>query len=610
MSTKHFFPDTAGVVALGLESVVARNNHLALDTTNKVVWSKTYSPSKVSVISGGGAGHEPSWSGFVGEGMLSASISGEVFASPSAKQIMAAIEKVPSERGIILCITNYTGDNLHFGLAREKAAGMGHKIAILRMTDDVALGRKQTENLGPRGLAGNSFVLKLCGAAAEEGYEFDDCMKIGTAVNANCSTVASSVDYCHIPGREHHRAIPEDHYAIGVGIHNEPGLYEKSPIPSADDLVKEMLNYCLNANDPDRAFVSFQPSDQVVLLVNNMGGVSNLELEALATITRKRLEQDWQMKPIRIFTQCFETSLNAPGWSISLLNVSGISKDAGFPVNTLLQLLDQETAAQAWPRNGFRDIEESRKRTVAGGQQQQSTSGEKDPSFDQATLEPAIRRACNSAISAEPQITKWDNQMGDGDCGEAVVGMCNGILQKFDAGVGKNNTLFKVMDEISEAIEETGGTLSAIISIIVASFTTNLRQAFAADPEAFTMDAKAAGRAASAALRNLMGYTSAKQGGRTVMDTLIPFCETFEQTADLAQAVEAAQKGADSTSGMKAKFGRGKSDLYSAFGRSHVNDFSTATYVGDQTAVPDNPPDPGAMAAAIFLKGLLEGPRS
>jgi dihydroxyacetone kinase len=157
MSTKHFFHSTEGVVVLGLESLVARNSHLALDAANKVVYSKTHSPSKVTVISGGGSGHEPAWSGYVGDGMLAAAVNGEVFASPSTKQVMAAIRHTPSDVGVILCITNYTGDNLHFGLAKEKALGMGKKVEILRMTDDVALGRQQTSNLGRRGLAGNMF---------------------------------------------------------------------------------------------------------------------------------------------------------------------------------------------------------------------------------------------------------------------------------------------------------------------------------------------------------------------------------------------------------------------------------------------------------------------
>jgi dihydroxyacetone kinase len=102
----------------------------------------------------------------VGDGMLAAAVNGEEFASPSTKQVMAAIKHAPSDVGVILCITNYTGDNLHFGLAKEKAMGMGKKVAILRMTDDVALGRQQTLNLGRRGLAGNMF-----GEPTERAYD-------------------------------------------------------------------------------------------------------------------------------------------------------------------------------------------------------------------------------------------------------------------------------------------------------------------------------------------------------------------------------------------------------------------------------------------------------
>ena len=156
MTTKHFFPNTSNLVLLGLQSLVSRNPHLQLDAANRVVHT-TQDPQKVAIISGGGAGHEPAWSGYVGNGLLSASVSGEIFASPSTKQIMAAVDKVRSHRGVILCITNYTGDNLHFGLAREKSAGSGVKVGLLRMTDDVGLGRRRTEKLGRRGLAGNMF---------------------------------------------------------------------------------------------------------------------------------------------------------------------------------------------------------------------------------------------------------------------------------------------------------------------------------------------------------------------------------------------------------------------------------------------------------------------
>ncbi|KAK0254776.1 hypothetical protein LTR91_025932 [Friedmanniomyces endolithicus] len=590
MSTKHFFPSTEGVVVLGLESLVARNKHLALDAPNKVIYSKTHHPSKVTVISGGGSGHEPAWSGYVGDGMLAAAVNGEVFASPSTKQVMAAISHVPSDAGIILCITNYTGDNLHFGLAREKAAGMGHHVAILRMTDDVALGRKQTENTGRRGLAANMYVLKLCGSAAEDGYDFEKCMKIGEAVNANAVTVGSSLDHCHIPGREHHRSVPDDTYVLGMGIHNEPGLHEKAPMPSVEEIVSDMLKYCLDPADKDRAFVEFNPDDVVCLLINNFGGISNFELEALTTVTRKVLEKDWKITPSRIHVSCFETSLNAPGWSISLLNVSGIERQTNTSIHTLLHLLDRDTKAPAWPRNGYKESQLPKKQAQTSSNNTTETTTEKSPKVDPTTIESALRAACTAAIKAEPDITKWDVQMGDGDCGEAVEGMCKGVLAKLDAGLCKSGALFPILDEVEAAVEEIGGTLGAIISIILASYTSQLRLAVAKEGPGLEVDVKRSGQAAGQALKNLMGYTSARQGGRTVMDALIPFCEGLEGEADLGRAVEAAEKGAESTRGMKATFGR-------------------AAYVGEQGAETqqDAPPDPGAMAAAIFLRGFLDG---
>ncbi|KAL1632422.1 hypothetical protein SLS56_003664 [Neofusicoccum ribis] len=290
MSTKHFFPDTNGVVVRALNSIVARNPHLEHDEANRVVFSKTHPPSKVTIISGGGSGHEPAWAGYVGDGMLTASVAGEVFASPSTKQVMAAIRNVPSDAGVILCITNYTGDRLHFGLAREKAHATGQKIAQIPLTDDVALGRKKSELLGRRGLAGN-------------------------------------------------------------------GLRKISPMPSPQDLIKEMLLYVLDPNDSDRAFVKFDPKDEIALLINNFGGLSNLELEALTQIALEQLELDWKIKPCRIYSGMFETSLNGPGFSLTLGNLSNVANAVNRPVSELLRLLDTPTSAPAWPRSGYGSVE-------------------------------------------------------------------------------------------------------------------------------------------------------------------------------------------------------------------------------------------------------------
>lgn len=155
MSRKHFFSSPEGVVVHALTSLVSRNKHMALDVKERVVYNTAHKPSQVTIISGGGSGHEPAWSGYVGDGMLSAAICGDIFASPSTKQIMSGIRNVPSDEGIILCITNYTGDMLHFGLAREKGQALGYKVDVVCMAEDAALGRAKSGKVGRRGLAGN-----------------------------------------------------------------------------------------------------------------------------------------------------------------------------------------------------------------------------------------------------------------------------------------------------------------------------------------------------------------------------------------------------------------------------------------------------------------------
>lgn len=167
MSTRHYFPSTAAntLVPRALRALTTANPHLSLDEPHRVVSNKHHDPSNVSIIGGGGSGHEPAWSGYVGDGLLSAAACGDIFASPSASQVLAAMEAAPSEQGTILLITNYTGDRLHFGLAAEKAranaASSGQhgngKIAIVAATDDVSIGRSKCAKVGRRGLPGHIF---------------------------------------------------------------------------------------------------------------------------------------------------------------------------------------------------------------------------------------------------------------------------------------------------------------------------------------------------------------------------------------------------------------------------------------------------------------------
>ncbi|KAL2844143.1 Dak1 domain-containing protein [Aspergillus pseudoustus] len=589
MSDKHFFNDPTGLVERALRSYVTRTPHLQLDEPHRVVSSKTHTPDKVAIISGGGSGHEPAWTGYVGDGMLSASVAGGIFASPSTKQVMAAINSVPSDAGTILCITNYTGDRLHFGLAREKVNASGRKIAQIAMSDDVSLPQSKVQNLGRRGLAGHVIILKLLGAASQLGWGFEECLQLGEETNANIASIGTSLDLCHVMGRAPDDRVAQDACVLGMGVHNEPGLRTISPVPPPSELINTMLGYVLDPYDPERNFVTFNPGDDVCLLVNNLGGLSTLEIEGLTQVILEELANGYGMKPSRIYVGPFETSLNGPGFSLSLCNLSAISKATRRPLDTIKDLLDAPTAAVAWPRSSYSTRAQPK---AADVQREQESSGNGIVFIQDITnsppapssLLPALKAACNAAIAAEPDITRFDMMMGDGDCGEAVKEACQALLTRFESAPFTQDPLplYPALDAINETLEDIGGSLFAILSILSTAFVAGLN-----NTEDVT--AAAVGKAAGSAIKSLLRYTGARVGDRTCMDVLIPLCEALESGAGLGTTVHVAEEAAASTANMKPKFGR-------------------ATYVGEQQGGPgDMPSDPGAYAVAKWLAGFSEG---
>lgn len=361
-------------------------------------------------------------------------------------------------------------------------------------------------------------------------------------------------------------------------------------MPSAEDIVNEMLKYLLDPNDSDRAFVEFKPEDEVVLLANNFGGLSHLEFDALVNITLILLKRDWKIVPSRIYAGILETSLNGQGFSITLGNMSGMAKSMGVSDAEVIELLDHPTNAPAWPKNNFVPVQISKEtealREKAHAAAANTDHANKGPATP-ASLIPALQKACNAGLKAEPTITQYDLQMGDGDCGEAVAGVCKSILSNINSLGSNPPPLIPLLESIGENVEDVGGSLGAILSILATAFTNALADATikASQP----LDISTLSDSALKALENLKNYTSAREGDRTVMDVLIPFINALAETKDLEQAVKVAQQKADDTKNMKAKFGR-------------------ATYVGDDMGAERSQiPDPGAYAAGVWLAGLAEG---
>ena len=265
---------------------------------------------RVAVISGGGAGHEPAHASYTGLGMLSASVCGEIFASPSASQVLTAIRlgtmrqtsagtdgdisRADTKHGpgddpldpldALLIVNNYTGDRLNFGLAAERARSIGIRLATVVVADDVSLLSRPTL-VGPRGLAGNIIVCKILGAAAARGLELEKLKKLGDAVVGSLRSVGASLEHCHVPGRTkadfQKNMIEETEYELGMGLHNEPGVRRMS-LEGGEVMVNQMLELLVNtpAAETDKDTTKLSRC-VTVLFVNNLGGMSQLEMGAV-----------------------------------------------------------------------------------------------------------------------------------------------------------------------------------------------------------------------------------------------------------------------------------------------------------------------------------------
>jgi dihydroxyacetone kinase len=352
---KHFLSDPSQIVSSSLRSLPLTNPSLLLDEINKIIYrdpALITSERQVAVVSGGGSGHEPGYSAFVGQGLLTACICGTIFASPSADQIRKCLlKRLPATTADILVIVmNYTGDVLNFGVAIEKARAMGINVIMLVVGDDVGVGRVKSGKVGRRGLSGTALVVKVCGALAEMGGDLEECARVGQLVTENLVSLGASLSRVHVPGRPLTEASEEDErlgpgwIEIGMGIHNEPGCEKvEAHLPR---VVEIMLAQLLDPGDTDRAYVSFEQSSQMVLLVNNFGGVSNLELGAIVTEVTIQLQKKYDLDPCRIYAGTLVGSLNGPGFSLSLLKL----QDTGLgPGKTILDLLDAPAETTGWP---------------------------------------------------------------------------------------------------------------------------------------------------------------------------------------------------------------------------------------------------------------------
>ena len=378
---KKLINDPHRVVEEMVEGLVAIYPGLArLDGYNVLVRTdfRDVRDRQVAVISGGGSGHEPAHAGFVGPGMLSAAVAGQVFTSPSPDSVFAAISAVAGAPGALLVVKNYTGDRLNFGLAAEMARSRGIPVETIIVADDTALAATE-EHAGARGIAGTILVHKVAGAAAAEGRPLAEVAALAEGAAQSLSSMGVSLSSGIVPAvGKPSFTLPENEVELGLGIHGEPGV-RRVALRSADHIVDELLDPILLAHRS-------QAAGPVALLINNLGSTTLMELaiiarHAISTLSARGFAVE------RVYTGTFMSSLEMAGVSLSVLLLN----------NERLRLLDAYTAAPAWPNASSQHRTPISERIIATLEPPAPLSAQPRQTLFAKAADHAIEAACSRA---------------------------------------------------------------------------------------------------------------------------------------------------------------------------------------------------------------------
>jgi dihydroxyacetone kinase len=294
-----------------LRGLVTAHPKLKLDDRYRIVYRES-DDSRVTLISGGGSGHEPSHAGFVGEGLLTAAVCGDVFASPSTMQVYQAIQKTESPKGTLLIIKNYSGDRMNFDAAAELAEDDDISVEKVFVNDDIAV-EDSLYTVGRRGVAGTLFIHKIAGAAAAAGMELPEVKRLAEKAVAHVKSIGIALTSCTVPAKGSPTfALAEDEVEFGVGIHGEPGV-ERQKLRSSKELAGDM-------SERLTAELHLKDGDEVAVMLNGFGATPLMELYCQYA----DLSEILNSKGIRIhrsFVGNFMTALDMAGFSTTLLKL-------------------------------------------------------------------------------------------------------------------------------------------------------------------------------------------------------------------------------------------------------------------------------------------------
>ena len=476
----------------------------------KVIVRANWDRSKVAVISGGGSGHEPAHTGFVGRGALTAAVCGDIFASPTVHAVYSAIIAVTGAAGCLLIVKNYAGDRLNFGLAVERARAEGLKVEMVIVADDIAL----DNHASPRGIAGTLFVHKVAGACAEAGASLEEVATQASRVAKDVKSLGIATTVCSIPGQPPHARLNPGQAELGLGIHGEPGI-ERIELPSAGKVASLMADRLARATAPG----------PVALLINNLGGTPDLEMgvfchSLLETALGARAK--YVVGPARMMT-----ALDMKGVSVSVLPID----------DSLVAALEADCGAPAWPR-----INKVLRPQVVPARRGETSAAV--PRSEEPQARKLLTAVCAEMVKHETALNALDARVGDGDTGTTFAVAARTVLSAIDTLPLADHS--KLCAAIGGHLSRVmGGTSGVLLSIFAAAAGR----------------AVASGASWPAALREgvkqMQFYGGARPGDRTMLDALMPAVEALERGASLNEAARAARAGAEATAAMTtARAGR------------------------------------------------------
>jgi dihydroxyacetone kinase len=521
---------------------------------------------KVAVVIGGGSGHYPAFAGYVGPGLADAAVAGDIFASPSTRAVARIARLADRGGGVLLGFGNYAGDVLNFGAATRRLIGEGIDARILAVTDDVASAPAATPALR-RGVAGDIFVFKIAGAAAEAGLPLDDVERMARLANQRTVSFGVAFGGCTLPGaREPLFVVPKGQMAIGLGIHGEPGIADEAILPAS--ALARLLVERLVAEKPSDA------SGRVAVMLNGLGATKQEELFALWTGVQAEIEAGG-LTIVAPEVGEFVTSLDMAGCSLTISWLDhGLEPLWLAPCDSAAFRRGAEIHAIAPPPIA-RD-EEPRVFPPASETSRASAR----------CLADVMKRIATAMGEAEAELGRIDARAGDGDHG---LGMSRGSAAASDAaehavaaGAGAASLLAAASDAWAD---RAGGASGALWGVGLRVWSEAFSDSAAISPAEIVKGARAA-------LEAIVALGGARVGDKTLVDALDPFVSTLERemaagrpiAAAWAEAAGVAAKAAADTAPLTPRLGRARPLAHRSIGH----------------------PDAGAISLAMALKRVGE----